>query len=90
MNNEIDNQFFSTFRELVSNLIFCGLCIISPATYCLANDYIDKESISLCAMIPTNAISDVFENMSTKASEDISYLLLTSASEENYSWGATG
>lgn len=38
-------------------------------------------------MIPTNAISDVYESMSAKTSKDNSYLLLTSASGENYSWG---
>lgn len=58
-----------------------------PTTYCLANDNVDKESISMCAMIPTNAISDVYESMSAKTSKDNSYLLLTSASGENYSWG---
>lgn len=78
-------NFSSTFSGLVSNLIFCILCIISQATYCLANDNVDKESISMCAMIPTNAISDVYESMSTKTSKDNSYLLLTSASEANYS-----
>ncbi|MHA2899268.1 hypothetical protein [Enterobacter sp. H2G27] len=80
-------NFSSIFSGLVSNLIFCGLCIIFPTTYCLANDNIDKESISICAMIPTNAISDVYESMSTKTSKDNSYLLLTSVSEANYSWG---
>ena len=72
---------------MVSNLIFCGLCIILSTTYCLASDNVDKESISMCAMIPTNAISDVYESMSTKTSKDNSFLLLTSASEVNYSWG---
>lgn len=68
-------------------MIFCGLCIIFTTTYCLANDNIDKESVSMCAMIPTNAISDIYESMSTKTSKDNSYLLLTSASEANYFWG---
>nr|WP_314420925.1 hypothetical protein [uncultured Erwinia sp.] len=80
-------NFSSTFSGLLSNLIFCGLCIILPTTYCFANDNVDKESISMCAMIPTNAISDVYESMSTKTSKDNSYLLLTNASEANYSWG---
>lgn len=80
-------NFSSTFSVLVSNLIFCGLCIILPATYCLADDNADKESVSMCAMIPTDAISDVYQSMSAKTSEDNSYLLLTNASEANYSWG---
>lgn len=76
-----------TFSRSISNSILCGLLIILPATYCLANDNADKESVSMCAMIPTDAISDVYQRMSAKASEDNSYLLVTSASEENYSWG---
>jgi hypothetical protein len=79
-------NFSSTFSGLVSNLIFCGLCIILSITYCLADDNVDKESISMCATIPTNSISDVYESMSAKTSKDNSYLLLTSVSEENYSW----
>lgn len=58
-----------------------------PAIYSLADDNADKESVSMCAMIPTDAISDVYQRVSAKTSVDNSYLLLTSASEENYSWG---
>ncbi|RTQ04861.1 hypothetical protein EKN38_04235 [Enterobacter sp. WCHEn045836] len=76
-----------TFSRSISNSISCGLLIILPATYCLANDNADKESVSMCAVIPIDAISDVYQSMSAKASEDNSYLLVTSASEANYSWG---
>ena len=76
-----------TFSRSISNSILCGLLIIFPATYCLADDNADKESVSMCAMIPTDAISDVYQSMSAKTSEDNSYLLVTSASEANYSWG---
>lgn len=76
-----------TFSRSISNSILCGLLIIFPATYCFADDNADKESVSMCAMIPTDAISDIYQSMSAKTSEDNSYLLVTSASEANYSWG---
>ena len=68
-----------TFSRSISNSILCGLLIILSATYCLADDNADKESVSMCAMIPIDAISDVYQSMSAKTSEDNSYLLVTSA-----------
>jgi len=40
------------------------------------------------SLIRTDAISDIFETMSVKVSKDYSYILLTSASDANYSSGA--
>lgn len=80
-------KILTAISGLISNFIFYILGVFLFTTYCLASDNVDKESVSMCAMIPTDAISDVYQSMSAKTSEGNSYLLLTSASEVNYSWG---
>lgn len=50
----------------MSILSLCGLLIVLPATYCLADDNVEKESVSMCSIIPTDAISDVYQSMSAK------------------------
>ncbi|WP_312627317.1 hypothetical protein [Scandinavium sp.] len=80
-------KILTAISGLISNFIFYILGVFLFTTYCLASDNVDKESISMCAMIRANAISDVYEIMSTKTSKDNSYILLTSVSEVNYSWG---
>ncbi len=80
-------KFFIAIGGLISNLIFYILGVFLFTSYCLANDNVDKESMLMCTMIRTNVISDVYEVTNTEASKDNSYILLTSSSEVNYSWG---
>lgn len=87
VNNDAQKNFLTAISGLIENLILYILSVFLFTSYCLASDGVDKESASMCSLIRTDAISDVFETMSVKASKDNSYLLLTIASEVNYSWG---
>lgn len=72
----------STYKIIA--IVLCAFFV----NVCSATEEADKEPISLCAKIDTDAITDVFDGSNVKYSKDYSYLLFTSdANGTNYTDG---